>query len=424
MTKVIGAVALVSLIIASAFFASSETAMMCLNRYRLRHMAKTGNKTAARICRMLERPDRLLGGVLLGNTFANSMAASLVTWMGVHYFGDVAVVIGPTVLTIVLLIFAEVAPKTVGALYPERLAFPFSLALQTILRVFYPLVWFVNGISNGLLELFGIRVKKHKNEVVTKEELRAVVSEAKAVMNTNHSDMLLRILDMECLTVDDVIIPKNEIYGVDLEADWPDIIKTIVESPYAWLPVYQGSIDHVQGMLSLRRALYLLAEESLTMSSLTKTTDSVYFIPEGTPLGIQLTNFRKEKRRVGLVVDEYGDIQGLVTLLDVLEEIVGEFTTTLPTDPEEVVEQRDGTYLVEGSINVRELNRRMDWEFPEDGPKTLSGLIVEQLEAMPVSGIAMRIAGIPVEILSVQDNMVKTTRVSPGLKLDPVPDEK
>ncbi len=390
--------------------------MMSLNRYRLRHLVRKGNKKAQRLSRLLERPDRLLGVILIGNTFANIFASAIATVIAVHFFGDVGVIVATIVLTLAVLIFAEAAPKTLAALHPERVAFPVSGILNILLKVFYPLVWFVNTIANAVLRLFRIKVKKRGLDPLSLEELRTVVSEAKGKISSNYHQMLVRILDLEQVCVVDVMVPRNEIHGIDFEEDWKKILQSINQCEHAYMPVFRENIDDVIGMLNMRKVLTHMHTHKLTKNDLLALADKVYFVPEGALLNRQLLNFQDQQRKVGLVVDEYGDIQGLVTLQDILEEIVGEFAQGGVDDLSRlVVKQRDGSVLVDGSISIRDLNRVMHWNLSTEGPKTLSGLVIEHLEMIPLPGIGCRIAGYPMEVKSVSGNTVKLVQIWPEL---------
>ncbi|WP_341503284.1 HlyC/CorC family transporter [Gallaecimonas sp. GXIMD4217] len=409
-------VVLITLLFVSAFFSSSETGMMSLNRYRLRHLVKEGHRGARNASRLLERPDRLIGLILIGNNLVNIAASAIATIIGLRLFGEWGVAVATFSLTLVVLLFAEVTPKTLAALYPERIAFPAGYILKGLLRLFYPLVWAVNMISNGLLALLRIKPEDGVGDALSSEELRTVVAEAGAMIPHRHKDMLVSILDLENVTVEDVMTPRAEIKGIDINDDWPKIVKQLTHSQHTRLLLYRDNIDDAVGFVHMRDALRLLSKNQFTKATLLRAVRDIYFIPEGTPLNTQLLKFQRNKERIGLVVDEYGDIQGLVTLEDILEEIVGDFTTDMtPAPHEEIWPQQDGSFLVEGSISVRELNKEMDWHFPTDGPKTLNGLILEHLEEIPEANISIRLAGYPVEIVEVKDNMVKTARVLPQL---------
>lgn len=401
------------LIVLSAFFSSSETALMTLNRYRLRHLAKAGHRSARLAADLLKRPDRLIGVILLGNNFVNILAASLTTLIALRLYGEGAIGAASVLLTLVILIFAEVAPKTLAALHPERLAFPFSWPLAALLKVLYPLVWVINGIANGMLRSVGIRMNGGGADTLSREELRTVVNEAGAMIPRRHQKMLVNILDLEKATVEDIMIPRNDIVGIDINDPWDDIVTQLSNSQHTRLPVFKDSVDDVVGMLHLRQMITDLVRNQLDKDSLLSRVQDPYFIPEGTQLQTQLVNFQRNRRRIGMVVDEYGDIMGLVTLEDILEEIVGEFTTDPAAGSRHIRTQADGSYLVQGNISVRELNRALDWGLPTDGPKTLNGLVMEHLQAIPEPGISLLIHEFPVTIVQTQENRVKTAQITP-----------
>ncbi|WP_290652607.1 HlyC/CorC family transporter [Aquisalimonas sp.] len=401
------------LIVLSAFFSSSETALMSLNRYRLRHLARTGWRSARVATRLLERPDRVLGVILLGNNFVNILAASLATIIALRLYGEGAIGAASLLLTLVILIFAEVAPKTLAALHPERIAFPASWPLTLLLRVLYPLVWAVNAVANGLLRLVGVDPRNTGTGSLSQEELRTVVNEAGSLIPRRHQKMLLNILDLEKATVEDIMVPRNEIMGIDITDDWEDIVAQLNNSQHTRLPVFRQSIDDIHGILHLRRLVADLTERRLDRQQLLDLVEAPYFIPEGTQLHTQLVNFQRQRRRIGMVVDEYGDIMGLVALEDILEEIVGEFTTDPAAHSRYLRPLESGGYLAQGNISVRELNRALDWELPTNGPKTLNGLILEHLQSIPEPGTSLLINGFPVTIVQTQENRVKTAEIQP-----------
>lgn len=407
---------LVLLIFLSAFFSGSETSLISLNRYRLRHLAKGGSAGAVRASELLKRPDRLIGLILLGNNFVNILASSIATIIALRLLGDDGIMVSTLLLTLVILIFAEVTPKTLAALHPERFAFPATLLIKPLLRALYPVVWLINTIPNGLLRLIGVSQEDMDSHSLSNEELRTVVNEAGAMMPQRHQKMLLSILDLEKVTVEDIMVPRSEIVGIDLDDDWETIEKQLSTSQHTRLPVYRGDIDNVLGFIHLRNVLALHRQQELTKEGLESLIRETYFIPEGTALNTQLLHFQRQRRRIGLVVDEYGDIQGLVTLDDILEEIVGEFTTDPATSSKEIHPQDDGTFLVDGSANIRELNRIMLWELSTDGPKTLNGMITEYLETIPEAGTSLLLEGYPIEILQTSNNTVKTVRIDPSFK--------
>jgi Mg2+/Co2+ transporter CorB len=399
-------------VLCSAFFSAAETSMMAINRYRLRHLVTKKHVAATRVSRLLEKPDRLIGVILLGNNFVNILASSIGTAIAIHLMGEEwGIPVSAAALTVVILIFGEVTPKTIAALHPEQVAFPSSLIVKPLLTVLYPLVWFLNSISRILLNMLNISSEKTEHHRLSPEELRTVVHEAEGLIPQRHQQMLLGILDLNKATVEDIMIPRNEIIGVDLNDSLDTIAEQLVNCQHTRLPVYRESIDHVVGIVHLRKLLRLFKNSDFTKETLEKTAKEVYFVPEGTPLNTQLLNFQQQKRRIGLVVNEYGDILGLVTLEDILEEIVGEFTTNPDTLSPSIHTLDENTILVEGSISIRELNRIMSWHLPTEGPKTLNGLILDYLEAIPETGTSLRLEGYPIEIVQVANNTIKTVRI-------------
>jgi Mg2+/Co2+ transporter CorB len=403
---------LVALLLLSAFFSGSETALMSLNRYQLRHKARLGHRGAIIADRLLQRPDRLISLILLGNNLVNFSAAALVAVIAFKIGGQPAVALGTLLLTLVVLVFAEAAPKTLAALHPEKLAFPAALIYQPLLKITYPLVWLINIMSNGVLWLFGVRHDDAQLQSLTREELRTIVNEAGSRLSVRYRQMLLSVLDLEKVTVDDVMVPHNEIIGIDLDDDVAEIERIIANSQHTRLPVFKNDIDQVVGVLHLRR-LANLANRSLDKESISELLDEPYFVPEGTPLSTQLMQFQRRGLRIAMVVDEYGDIQGIVTLEDILEEIVGEFTTDPADEDDDVISEGHGTFLVDGTANIREINRSQEWELPTDGPKTISGLIVELLETIPEPTTCLKISGYPIEIVEADDNRVRSIRIGP-----------
>jgi len=408
--------ALFILILFSGFFSGSETGLMSINRYRLRHLADQRQRGAMRAQRLLQRPERLIGLILLGNNFVNILASAIATVIGLRLWGQTGIAVATFVLTIVVLIFAEVTPKTLAALRPEKYALPASLLLEPLLRVLYPLVWLINRITDGLFRLLGIRTEGGGHMDLSAEELRVVVNEAGAMIPQRHQQMLLSILDLEKATVEDIMVPRNEIVGIDITDPWEDIVTQLTESQHTRLPVWEDDIDQVIGMVHLRRVIKLFQKGNATLEDFRQVIHEAYFIPEGVPLNTQLINFQKARRRIGLVVNEYGEIQGLVTLEDILEEIVGEFTTDPAARSREIHRQEDGSYLVDASITIRELNKFFHWHLPTDGPKTLNGLIIEHLESIPDPGTSLLLDGHPVEIVQTTQNAVKTVLINPTLQ--------
>ena len=412
------------LIFISAYFSGSETGMMSLNRYRLRHLEKQKHKGAKRVSKLLDKPDRLIGLILIGNNLVNVFASLVSGVIFARFFGDAGIFYAGLALTLVILVFAEVTPKTLAALYPEKVAFPSSVILTILLKVLFPFVIAVNWITNGFLALLRISSEQREQHSLSTEELKTVVNESSALLPERDQNMLVSILDLEKVTVEDIMIPRNELVGIDINEDWKKIQKQLTQSSHTRVLLYRDNIDDVVGYVHMRDALRLLSKNQFTKATLLRAVRELYFIPEGTPLNVQLLKFQHAKERLGLVVDEYGDIQGLVTLEDILEEIVGDFTTTAtPTPSEEVNHQPDGSYLIDGSASIRDINKEMSWHLPTDGPKTLNGLIIEYLEDIPQAKLSVRIAGYPVEIVDVSDNMIKTVRIIPEHFSGESPDE-
>jgi Mg2+/Co2+ transporter CorB len=408
--------ALFLLILFSAFFSGSETGLMTLNRYRLRHLAEKKHPGALRTRKLLKRQDRLIGLILLGNNFVNVLASILMTLITLRLYNDTGMVFAAgMVLTVVILLFAEVTPKTLAALHPERIAFPASYIYIPLLKILYPFVWVLNVIANNLLKLFGVSGEDQASQALTKEELRTVVIEAGALIPERHQSMLLNLMDLEKVTVEDIMVPRNEVAGIDIDDDWGNTVKLLSGSQYTRLPLFRENIDQVIGTLHMRDVLPLLYRDQLDREALQRIAREPYFIPENTSLNRQLLNFQHQHRRTGFAVDEYGDIQGLVTLEDILEEIVGEFTSDPSDHFEDITPQEDGSWLVDGSINVRTLNMALDMSLSTDGPKTLNGLITEHLEMIPETGTSLLLDNHPVDIVQIKENMVKTVRIHPSL---------
>ena len=401
---------LVFLLLCSAFFSSSETGMLSLNRYRLRHQAKEGHRGAQRASELLAHPDRLLGTILVGNNFVNILASSIATVLAMQLWGEAGIAIATIGLTIILLIFGEITPKTLAALRPEIVAYPVSLPLKLLQKVLYPLVAMLGWVSNGLLKLLGVDLSNKGNDSLSTEELRSVVRESGSDLPLNRQSMLLGILDLERVTVDDIMIPRNEVTGIDLDDDLESIISQLRTTPHTRLPVFRNDINQIEGIVHMRQIARLLSHDQLTKESLLAACTEPYFVPENTPLSTQLLNFQKQKRRIGIVVDEYGDVRGVVTLEDILEEIVGEFSNQDTLRSPDIHPQEDGTLVIDGAAYIREVNRALDWHLPCDGPKTLNGLITEALEHIPDSGICLQIGNYRLEILQAADNRVKSVR--------------
>ena len=388
---------------------------MTLNRYRLKHLADEGHTGAQLAAKLLEKPDRLIGLILLGNNFVNIMASSLATLIALRLGGDGAIAIAAGILTFVVLIFSEVAPKTLAAMHPEKVAFPAAWIYTPLLKVMFPLVWLVNLMANSILKLLGIYQEDSEGQALSREELKTVVNEAGAMIPHKHQRMLLSILDLEKTYVEDIMVPRTQLDGIDIDAPISEILDQLQQSPYTRVLVYEGSIDHVLGFIHSRNILKeALDSDGLTHEELRELIREPYFIPKGTPLNKQLINFQRNRRRWGLVVDEYGDVHGLLTMADLLEEIVGEFATDPSDHIASVHPQDDGSYLVDGTALLRELSRNMHWELPTEGPKTLNGLIVEYLQTLPEAGTSLMIEGYPIDIIQIQDNVVKTARIRPS----------
>ncbi|MFW0700731.1 HlyC/CorC family transporter [Pantoea sp. Lij88] len=407
------------MVLVSAWFAGSETGMMTLNRYKLRHQAKNGSRPARRVEKLLRRPDRLLSLVLIGNNLVNILASALATIVGMRIHGDEGVAIATGILTFVVLVFAEVLPKTVAALYPERVAFPSSLLLVPLQYIMLPLVWLLNTITRLLMKMVGIRADGAINSALSKEELRTIVYESRSLMSRRNQDMLLSVLDLEKVSVDDIMVPRNEIVGININDDWKSVVRQLSHSPHGRIVLYRDSLDDCVGMLRVREAWRMMTEKKeFTKEMLLRAADEIYYIPEGTPLNTQLVKFQRNKEKAGVVVDEYGDIKGLVTIEDILEEIVGDFTTSMsPSLAEEVMPQNDGSVLIEGSASVREINKAFNWHLPEQEARTINGMLLEALEEIPAIATRVQIGHYNVDILDVQDNMIKQVRITPKTPL-------
>lgn len=399
------------LIILAAFFAGTEIGMMSINRYKLKHLVKKNDKQAIRVNRILSRPDLLLSVVLIGNTLANIVASTIATLIGQRLYGDAGVAIATAILTLVILVFSEMIPKTFAAIYPQQVAFATSLPLQILQWLFSPLVRASSFISNGVLSLFRISIDRAQKEALTGEELRSVVHEAGGLLPVEHKSMLISLLDLETATVEDIMIPKAEVVGIDLEQSWTQLLEQLETAQHTRLPLYRDTIDDLVGMIHVRDVLNLALEDKLDMASFLNAADAPYYIPEGTPLNIQILNFRKMKKRSSFVVDEYGNILGLVTMEDILEEIVGEFTTDVAALSRDITPQSDDSVIVDASLTLRHLNRLMGWQLPMIGPKTLSGLIVEYLGYIPPAESCLTIDNYRIEVLKVSDNTIKSVKL-------------
>jgi Mg2+/Co2+ transporter CorB len=399
-----------------AFFSAGETSITMLNPYRLRHLSKT-NKSAQRAMQLLKRPDRLLGLILFGATFTMILTANVFSDIMLHFnLSPFASFMFETViLTIIVLIFGEVCPKTLAAAYPEKIALRVAIIFQLLLFIFYPFVWAINAISNTILRLVGVRAHKKHVHHLSREELKTVVHETSGRIPNSHRDMLMGILNLEDIEVDELMTLRNDMIGLDLNNSWKEIVGQLANTQHTFLPVYKGELDNLIGILHTRSALNLMADQHFSVESLIAALEKPYYIPAGTPLMTQLLNFRQNKRRLALIVTEYGDIQGLITLEDILEEVVGDFTTDMANIAREIHPQEDGTSLVDGSVTLRELNRALNLNLSTESATTLSGLIIDHLQTIPEIGTCCLIDNVPLEVVQVLENRIRTVRVSPPL---------
>ncbi|MDZ7924394.1 MAG: HlyC/CorC family transporter [Marinagarivorans sp.] len=407
-------ITLTFMLLLSAFFSSSETSMLSLNRYRLRHLINNKHKGAMRAGNLLERPDRLIGVILIGNNLVNIIASIIAGEIGRQLYGDFGMWIAAIVLALVLLVASEVTPKTIAAAYPEKIAFPATLLLKPLLRLLYPLVFIVNWLSNGLARALGIEPNKAGNDHLHPDELRTVVNEAGDLIPDQHQGMLLNVLDLEKSTVEDIMIPRNEITGIDLERDMESILDLIRTTDFTRLPVYEGDINNVVGVLHMRKASRFLrgADHEITQRDIREHMSAPYFVPESTPLHIQLMNFQKEKRRLAIVVDEYGEVQGAATLVDLLEEIVGEFSTDGTDNAgQEITAQDDGWFLLDATASIRDINKQLGWELSTSGPKTINGLAMEYLENIPDDLCSFDLNTYRFELVRIGETMIESLRV-------------
>lgn len=405
-------VILVFLIILSGFFSGSEIGMMSINRYRLKHLVKKQDKRAIRVNQMLSQPDKLLSVVLIGNTLANIVASTIATLIGQKLYGDMGVAIATIILTIIVIVVAEMGPKTVAAIYSQQIAFLCVVPLKFFQNLFLPMVYVMTGITNACLRLVGISLNTMQKEALSGEELRSVVHEAGGLMPIEHKSMLISLIDLEQATVEDIMVPIADIVGINLNLPWHEILDMLETAQHTRLPLYRDSIDHLVGMIHVRSLLNLAIEGELSLETLERYAELPYFIPSGTPLNLQIVNFRKIKKRSAFVVNEYGDLLGLVTMEDILEEIVGEFTTDIADLSRNIMPQEDGSVIVDASITLRQLNRLMSWHLPMIGPRTLSGLIIESLGIIPSAECCLTIEGYRIEVLRVADNTIKSVRMT------------
>ena len=401
---------IVFLLFLSAFFSGVETAMMSLNRYRLKYLVKENDKGAIRADKLLKRPDRLLGVILIGNNFVNILAASLTTVLCLNLFGDSGVVIGSIVLTLIILVFAEITPKTFAALNSEKVALPASLILKYLQKILRPLVLFVNFFSNFFMRLLGTK-NTSINEDLSPEELKSVLENSGDLIPKKYQDMLISVLELDKVSVDEVMTQRSEVIGIDINQPIENILSTLQNNQKDFLPVYNESLDDLRGVIDLYGITSFLSNEDKSIESLIESLDEAYFIPENTPLSTQLFNFQKNKKTVAVIIDEYGSVKGLVTIKDVLEEIVGELATDIDRETLEIMEQKDGSYLIDASIPLRELNKKLNWQLPINGAKTLNGLIIDQVETIPEDNIKLEIDNYSIETVLIRNNMIKIARV-------------
>lgn len=399
------------LIAVAAFFSGSETSMMAVNRYRLRHLANDGHRGAMNTANLLERPDRLLGLILFCNNIVNFYTATLGVVIAVRLMGDIGYALGPVILTFIFLVLAEAAPKTMAAYHPERFAFPASYVLKPLSGICQPFVWTINWLSNNFLALLRFNLDEGHQTSLSREELKTALSEAGKMLPSRHLEMLHGILDLEQVTVEDIMVPRNEIAAIDINDDLADNLNYISQSAHTRLPLYRDNLDGIIGVIHVRRVLRLLKDpHDITPEDLEQIAEEPHFVTLNSSLNAQLLGFQRTKKRLDFVVDEYGTIQGLVTMEDILEEVVGEFTTDIQTHSPDVVRQDDGSFMIDGSATLRDINRELDWELPASGPKTLNGLILERLETMPEPGMTLKLDNYTLEITQVTDNAVKSVR--------------
>ena len=384
--------------------------MMSLNRYRLKHLVKENDKGAIRADKLLKRPDRLLGVILIGNNFVNILAASLTTVLCLNLFGDSGVVIGSIVLTLIILVFAEITPKTFAALNSEKVALPASLILKYLQKILRPLVLFVNFFSNFFMRLLGTK-ETTINEDLSPEELKSVLENSGDLIPKKYQDMLISVLELDKVSVDEVMTQRSEVIGIDINQPIENILSNLQNNQKDFLPVYNESLDDLRGVIDLYGITSFLSNEDKSIESLIESLDEAYFIPENTPLSTQLFNFQKNKKTVAVIIDEYGSVKGLVTIKDVLEEIVGELATDIDRETVEIMEQKDGSYLIDASIPLRELNKKLNWQLPINGAKTLNGLIIDQVETIPDNNIKIEIENYSIETVLIRNNMIKIARV-------------
>ena len=394
----------------SAFFSSAETGMMALNRFKLKHLVKQRNKSAIRANKLLQRPDRLLGIILIGNNFVNILAAALTTILCLRLFGDSGVLIGSIILTMIVLIFAEVTPKTFAANYSEKVALPSSLILKFLQKLLYPLVWIVNFFSNSILKLLGVK-EKESDEDLSPEELKSILENSGDLIPSRYQEMLLSVLELDKISIDEIMIPKSEIIGIDLSKDIEEIGEFLKDSKKEFFPIFDQNLDDIKGIINLYGINSFLSSQKKDTESLLQNSEEVYFALENTSLNIQLNNFQKDKKKIAVVLDEYGSVKGMVDIKDILEEIVGELSDPHEEVKIDIKEQKDGSYLIDAGISAREVNKRLGWDLPLSGPKTLNGLILENTETIPEANISLEIENYHIETVLIKDNMIKFAKV-------------
>lgn len=402
---------LLVLIITSACFSASETAMMAINRYRLKHKAQSGHRPSVLIDELLQTPDKLLGTILIGNNIANIGATTLTTVIGLKLFGDLGIAIATGLLVLVILVFAEIAPKTLAATRPELIAYPAAYVLKFLQTICSPVIWLVNAFSNGFLRLFGVSLESRDGSL-NPEELRAAVVESKGLINDTHHKMLLRIFEFDKMCVDDVMVPRQELETVDINDPWEEVVDQLATSHHTRILIYQDHIDDLLGVIHMRQLFYLSqSPEGLNRETVMAMIQPPYYLPESTTLSSALLQLQEQKYKFGIVVDEYGGIEGIITIEEIIEEIVGEFTMALPGLDEDIKSEEDGSFLASGSVNLRELNRQLDWNLPTDGAKTLNGLILDYLEDIPQPATTVRLGDFLIEIIQTRGTAVTETRL-------------
>ena len=406
------------LLFLSAFFSSSETGMMALNRFRLKHLIKQKDKSAIRANKLLQRPDRLLGIILIGNNFVNILAAALTTILCLRLFGDSGVFIGSIILTMIVLIFAEVTPKTFAANYAEKVALPASIILKFLQKILYPLVWIVNFFSNSILKLFGVE-EKQSDDDLSPDELKSILENSGDLIPSRYQEMLLSVLELDKISIDEVMIPKNEVIGIDLSKDINEIKSFLESSKKEFFPIFDQTLDDIKGIIDLYGINSFLSSNKHDKDSLLDNSEEVYFALENTSLNIQLNNFQKDKKKVAIVLDEYGSVKGIIDIKDILEEIVGELADPHDEAKVDIKKQKDGSYLIDASISVREINKKIGWNLPLSGPKTLNGLILENTETIPEANISLEIENYLIETILIKDNMIKFTKITELSPPDP-----